>query len=61
MVLKYTIKQLRELELPKLPSIEKQKIIGEVYFNQLRLQALRNRAASTETTIVLEKIKEAKR
>lgn len=61
MVLKYTIKQLRELELPKLPLIEKQKIIGEVYFNQLRLQALRNRAASTETTIVLEKIKEAKR
>jgi hypothetical protein len=52
---------LRELELPKLPSIEKQKIIGEVYFNQLRLQALRNRAASTETNIVLEKIKEAKR
>ncbi|WP_146549772.1 restriction endonuclease subunit M [Rummeliibacillus suwonensis] len=60
MVLKYTVKQLKELELPKMPSIEKQKLIGELYFNQLRLQALRERAATLETTIVLEKLKEAK-
>lgn len=58
-VLKYTLKQLKELELPKLPSIEKQQTIGEVYFNQLRLQALRNRAANSEKTILLAKLEEA--
>ncbi|MEG6521519.1 restriction endonuclease subunit S [Desulfotomaculum sp. 1211_IL3151] len=58
-VLKYTLKQVRELELPDLPIIEKQRIIGELYFNQLRLEALKNRAANSETTIVLEKLREA--
>lgn len=57
-VLKYTLKQVKELELPDLPTIEKQRIIGELYFNQLRLEALRNRAANSETTIVLEKLRE---
>lgn len=56
-VLKYTLKQVKELELPDLPTIDKQRIIGELYFNQLRLQALRNRVANTETTIVLEKLR----
>lgn len=60
-VLKYTLKQLKELILPELPPIEKQQIIGAVYFNQLRLQALRNRAAYNETIILLEKLKEASR
>lgn len=58
-VLKYTLKQVKELELPELPSIRKQQMIGEVYFNQLRLQALRNRAANFETTIILAKLEEA--
>jgi restriction endonuclease S subunit len=58
-VLKYTLKQLKELELPELPSIEKQQMIGEVYFNQLRLQAIRNRAAKSEKTILLAKLGEA--
>ncbi|KOF57479.1 MULTISPECIES: restriction endonuclease subunit S [Clostridium] len=58
-VLKYTLKQLKELEIPKIPSIDKQKIIGQVYFNQLRLQALRNRAAELETKIRLSKLEEA--
>lgn len=56
-VLKYTLKQLKELELPDLPTIDKQRMIGELYFNQLRLEALRTRAAKLETTIVLEKLK----
>lgn len=60
MVLKYTIKQLRELELPQLPSLEKQKLLGEIYFHQLRLQALKERVAIAETTIILEKLKEVK-
>ncbi len=55
-VLKYTLKQVKELKLPKLPSIAKQQIVGEIYFNQLRLQALRNRAAKSETTILLAKL-----
>lgn len=57
-VLKYTLRQLKELEIPKIPSIDKQKIIGQVYFNQLRLQALRNRVAELETTIRLAKLEE---
>lgn len=58
-VLKYTLKQLKELEIPKIPSIDKQKIIGQVYFNQLRLQTLRNRVAELETKIRLFKLEEA--
>lgn len=57
-VLKHTLKQVKELELPDLPTIEKQCIIGELYFNQLRLEALRNRMANLETAIVLEKLGE---
>ncbi|WP_138496004.1 restriction endonuclease subunit M [Paenibacillus pinistramenti] len=58
-VLKYTLKQVKELELPDLPTIDRQRMIGELYFNLLRLEALRNRAAKSETNIVLEKLREA--
>ncbi|AZV57105.1 restriction endonuclease subunit S [Clostridium sp. AWRP] len=58
-VLKYTLKQLKELEIPKVPSIDNQKIIGQVYFNQLRLQRLKNRAAELETKITLLRLEEA--
>ncbi|WP_018664270.1 restriction endonuclease subunit S [Heyndrickxia acidiproducens] len=58
-VLKYTLKQVKELALPELPSMEKQQMIGEVYFNLLRLRALRNRAANAETTILLAMLEEA--
>ena len=58
-VLKYTLKQLKELEIPKIPSIDTQKIIGQVYFNQLRRAALKNRAAALETKIILAKLEEA--
>ncbi|MDN4066643.1 restriction endonuclease subunit S [Paenibacillus vini] len=58
-VLKYTLKQLKELELPDLPTIERQQVIGALYFNQLRLEALRNRAANLETSILLEKLRRA--
>lgn len=57
-VLKYTLKQVKELALPDLPTIEKQRVIGELYFNQLRLEALKSRAANLERTIVLEKLRE---
>ncbi|CAB1253123.1 Methylase_S domain-containing protein [Clostridiaceae bacterium BL-3] len=58
-VLKYTLKQLKELKIPNIPFIDKQKIIGQVYFNQLRLQAVKNRAAELETKIILSKLEEA--
>lgn len=57
-VLKYTLKQLKELELPELPALEKQCMIGQIYFNQLRLEALKNRVAKLETNLVLEKLGE---
>ena len=36
---------LQDIQLPKLPSIETQHIIGEIYFKQLRLKALKQRVA----------------
>ncbi len=57
--MKYTLKQLRELRFPALPSLEKQRLIGEIYLNQLKLDTLRKRAAELETALVLGKIKEA--
>ena len=57
-VLKYTVKQLGALELPKMHSVEKQSLIGEIYFEELRLKALRYRVADNEKTIVFDKMKE---
>lgn len=59
--LKYTIRQLNALLLPRLPSREKQGVIGELYFSQIRLDALRKRASELETTLVMEKIRKADR
>lgn len=57
--LKSTIRQLSDLVFSVLPSIEKQKVIGELYFNQLRLAALKKKVATAETALVIEKLKEA--
>lgn len=57
-VLKYTMNQLRELKLPKFPAIEKQKIIGDIYFSQLKLEKLKRNVAITETTVVMRQLKE---
>ena len=46
-------KQLDNLQINALPPLEKQKIIGQVYIMQLRLQALKNRVATQETKITL--------
>ena len=58
LVLKYTLTQLRDLEIKKIPSIDKQKNIGQVYFNQLRLKALRNRVTELEAKIRLAELEE---
>lgn len=57
--LKFTIKQLSELHFSNLPPLEKQELIGELYFNQLRLDALNRRKSTLETALVMGKIKEA--
>lgn len=57
-VLKYTVKQLNDLTLPPMPSLDKQHLIGNVYFDQLRLAALRHRIAGNSSLLVLGKMKE---
>jgi len=57
-VLKYSLKQIKDLEIPALPDFEKQKIIGEIYVKQLRVQALKNRAAKQETMMRLQQLEE---
>ena len=57
--MKYTIKHLAALELPPLPPLDRQKLIGELYHAQLRLDALRKRATDLETILVLEAIRKA--
>lgn len=56
-VLKYTVKQLRELVLPNLPAIEKQQRIGDIYLKQLKLTALKNRVAQHSQLVTLAKLK----
>lgn len=58
-MLKYTIRQLSNLSLPDLPAIEKQRLAGELYFNQLKRAAIKNRIATNETIFMLGIIKEA--
>lgn len=57
--IKYTLAQLNDLRLPSFPSREDQRLIGELYFNQLELEARKQRASQLETAIVLETIRKA--
>ena len=57
-VIKYTLKQLKEIQIQILPQLDRQKILGEIYFKQLRLQALKKRVIQYETEIVLQKLQE---
>src|SRR5699024_10075317 len=54
--MKYTVKQLRDLNLPTLPSLEKQKSIDSIYFKQLHKQALKERVAKLETKVILARL-----
>lgn len=58
-VTKYTVKQLRELKLPKLPPMAQQTTIGEIYVKQHHLQALKQRRAQNEALLQLARLKEA--
>jgi hypothetical protein len=57
--LKFTIRQLSDLLFPTPPPIEKQRVIGELYFCQLRLAALKRQVAVAETTLLIKKLEEA--
>lgn len=57
-VLKYTLKQVKDLEMPPLPSVEKQRMVGDVYLKQLRLQAIKERATKLKTMILFRKLEE---
>lgn len=58
-VLKYSLKQVKELDLSSLPSIEKQRCIGDVYLKQLQVENLKKRVAEMETIVRIKKLKEA--
>lgn len=58
MVLKYTLKQLKEIEIMHLPSLFKQKQIGEIYLKQLKVQALKQRVIDLETKILVDQLGE---
>lgn len=58
--MKYTLRQLNEVEIPNLPSLERQALMGETYLNQLKLAALKKRVSDYETLLVLEAIGAAK-
>ncbi|MDH6364055.1 hypothetical protein M2139_001040 [Enterococcus sp. PF1-24] len=56
--MKYTVKQLRELKITHLPNKTEQKIIGDIYFKQLKLEMLKKRVAKNETLIRLKQLQE---
>lgn len=56
--MKYTLKQLNDVQVPALPSFERQELIGSLYVNQLRLSALKRRAAKLEMDLLLATIRE---
>lgn len=57
-VLKYTLRMLKELELPILLTLNRQKRIGAIYMAQKKLEGLKQRVASIETTLCLHRLKE---
>lgn len=57
--MKYTIRQLAGLELPSPPPLEVQQRIGDVYFDQLKVEALKMRVAELETKLVFAEIERA--
>ncbi|WP_261807074.1 restriction endonuclease subunit M [Lapidilactobacillus luobeiensis] len=57
-ILRYSLRQIKDLILPSLPDTQQQKAIGDVYVSQLRLAALKRRVATSETKIILKKLRE---
>ncbi|MBP2621989.1 restriction endonuclease subunit M [Streptococcus panodentis] len=60
-VLKYTVKQVRDLILPIEENIERQRLIGEIYQKQLRLKVLRVERADREYLLRIRELEEARK
>lgn len=58
-ILKYSMIQLKNLKVFKLPPLEKQKLIGEIYIKQKKLNGLKERKLNLEKIIIKKKLKEA--
>lgn len=58
-VLKYTLQQLKGICVARLPSLDRQRQIGELYLQQLHLTALKKRAAKWEKIIFMAQLAEA--
>ena len=56
-VLKYTLAQLRDLQIPKLPNLGKQELIGKTYAMTLRRKNLMERVAQAEEQLILQLLK----
>lgn len=57
-ILKYAVKQVKDLRIPKLPDLDNQRAIGQVYFYQLKLESLKIHVAKIETQIMFNKLRE---
>lgn len=57
-VLKYTIGQLRELLIVKLPTYKLQEQVGSLYLKSIHLEAIKKRVATHQKLLLVEKIKE---
>lgn len=55
-VIKYTLTQLKALKINELPSIEEQRLIGQMYFNQLRLNWLLKRSADLKCKLRINQL-----
>ena len=58
-VLKYTLQQVKGVRVARLPSLDRQRQIGELYLQQLHLTAMKKRAADWEKMVVMSKLAEA--
>ncbi|WP_251421366.1 restriction endonuclease subunit S [Veillonella agrestimuris] len=47
-VIRYSLSMLKEIQLPKLPNIEIQRLIGDIYYKQQKLKALKYQVADYE-------------
>lgn len=57
-VIRYTLRLLKEIELPKLPPLIVQQIIGDIYFKELQLRALKQRVAERQCELNLTRLME---
>ncbi|WP_208423157.1 restriction endonuclease subunit S domain-containing protein [Latilactobacillus fragifolii] len=57
MVIKYTLAQLKALRINKLPPIDEQRLIGRMYFNQIRLNWFRKQSADLKLKIAMNQLR----